>query len=68
MDCLSTARTQPRKVKPEKPRKLGTQLARHVVDTKGKVLFARTFIHNKKIACAGKSQGKKMRSEVFRFQ
>jgi hypothetical protein len=25
------------------------------VDTKGKVLFARTFIHNKKFASAGKS-------------
>jgi hypothetical protein len=68
MDCLSTARALPQKVKPEKPHKLGTQLARHVVDTKGKVLFARIFIHNKKIACAGKSQGKKMQCEVFSFQ
>ena len=55
MDSLSTARTCTPKVKPEKRRKLGTHFARHVVDTKGKVLFARTFIHNIKFASAGKS-------------
>jgi len=59
-NCVSTERLFARKVKPEKPRRLGTHFARHIVDTKGKVLFARTFIHNKKIASAGKSQVKKL--------
>jgi hypothetical protein len=58
-NCVSTESLFTKKVKSEKPRRLGTHFARHVVDTKGKVLFARTFIHNTKIASAGKSQVKK---------
>jgi hypothetical protein len=58
MDSVSTARSELAKVKPAKPRRLGTHRARHVVDTKGKVLFARNFIHNSKIASAEKSHRK----------
>jgi hypothetical protein len=58
-DCLSTERTQVRKVKPEKQRRLGTHSARDVVDTKGKVLFARTTNPQLKNRERRKKPGKK---------
>jgi len=67
-DCVSADGHVTKSVKPEKSRRLGTHRARHVVDPKGKVCVARTFIHNSKIASAGKSQVKKGAFEAFRCQ